>query len=158
MNRILIVDDDYGIRLLYQEELTYDGYDVITTDDCRNLLELIGNKNPDVVVLEVVIGRYNGLDLLQDIRNTFYDMPVILCTAYPDFKYDLRAIAADYYVVKSSDLSELKNKIRMAIEAGIQFCEQIASEKESPQLAKLSAVRHDVASFIQRAEALHFLE
>ncbi len=143
MNRILIVDDDYGIRILYQEELTYDGYDVITTGYCWNLLELIGNKNPDVVVLEVVIGRYNGLDLLQDIRNTFYDMPVILCTAYPEFKYDLRAIAADYYVVKSSDISELKNKIRMAIEAGIQCCEQTAFENRPALLAKPPTVREE---------------
>ena len=158
MNRILIVDDDYGIRLLYQEELTYDGYDVITTDDCRNLLELIGNKNPDIVVLEAVIGMYNGLDLLQDIRNTFYDMPVILCTIYPDFKYDIRAIAADYYVVKSSDLSELKNKIRMAIEAGNQFYERTAFENRPALFAKPSTVIENVASFIQDTEALHFLE
>ena len=148
MNRILIVDDDYGIRLLYQEELAYDGYDVITTDDCRNLLELIGNKNPDIVVLEVVIGQYNGLDLLQDIRNTFYNMPVILCTAYPAFKYDLRAIAADYYVLKSLDLSELKQKIRMAIEAGIKFCDKTEFDKTPPQLAELSTLGQDTEAFI----------
>ena len=51
MNNILIVDDDRTIRFLYQEELTYEGYSVITTDDCRNLLELIDDKNPDLVVL-----------------------------------------------------------------------------------------------------------
>jgi hypothetical protein len=44
-----------------------------------------------------------------------------MCTGYPDFKYDLKSIAADYYVVKSSDLRELKAKIRMAFEGGKQL-------------------------------------
>jgi len=57
------------------------------------------------------------LELLQDIRKNFYNMPVILCTAYETFKKDLRSIAADYYVTKSYDLSELKGRIRMAVEA-----------------------------------------
>ena len=148
MNNILIVDDDRTIRFLYQEELTYEGYSVITTDDCRNLLELIDDKNPDLVVLEAVIGKYNGLDLLQKIRNTYYDLPVILCTAYSNYKNDLRSIAADYYVLKSSDLSELKQKIRMAIEAGIKFREEIVSDKKPPQLAELSTVGQDAGAFI----------
>ena len=148
MNTILIVDDDRVIRFLYREELTYEGYNVITTDDCRNLLELIDDKNPDLVVLEVVIGKYNGLDLLQKIRNTYYDLPVILCTAYSNYKNDLRSIAADYYVLKSSDLSELKQKIRMAIEAGIKFHEEIVSDKTPPQLAEFSTVGQDAEAFI----------
>lgn len=148
MNTILIVDDDRVIRFLYREELTYEGYNVITTDDCRNLFELIDDKNPDLVVLEVVIGKYNGLDLLQKIRNTYYDLPVILCTAYSNYKNDLRSIAADYYVLKSSDLSELKQKIRMAIEAGIKFREEIVSDKKLPQLAELSPVGQEPGAFI----------
>jgi DNA-binding response OmpR family regulator len=54
--------------------------------------------------------------LLQDIRREFYNIPVILCSAYSSFKGDLKSIAADYYVVKSADLSELKQKIKMALE------------------------------------------
>ncbi len=148
MNTILIVDDDRAIRLFYEDELTYEGYSVITTDDCRNLPDLIDNVNPDLVVLEVVLGRYNGLDLLQQIRNTYYDLPVILCTAYSDYKNDLRSIAADYYVLKSSDLSELKQKIRMAIEAGVKFRDKIAFDKKPPQLAELSTVGQDAGAFI----------
>jgi len=46
-------------------------------------------------------------------------MPVILCSAYDTFKKDLRSIAADYYVTKSYDLSELKGRIRMAVAANL---------------------------------------
>jgi DNA-binding response OmpR family regulator len=148
MINILIVDDDSTIRFLYREELNYEGYSVITTDDCRHLLELIDDKNPDLVVMEVEIGKYNGLDLLQKIRNTYYDLPVILCTAYSNYKNDMRSIAANYYVLKSSDLSELKQKIRMAIEAGIQFREEFSSDKKPPQLVDLSTVGQDAEACI----------
>ncbi len=54
-------------------------------------------------------------------RNTYYRLPVVLCTAYPAFKDDLKSIAADYYVLKSSDLKELKSKIKMALEGEMQM-------------------------------------
>jgi len=49
----------------------------------------------------------------------FYNLPVVLCTAYDTFKEDMKSIAADYYVIKSFDLSELKSKIAMALEANV---------------------------------------
>ena len=121
MNRILIVDDEESIRILYADELTEEGYQVITTADGSRLLELIEQERPDLIVLDIVLGEYSGLDLLQDIRNAHYNLPVIICTAYSTFKYDLRAIAADHYVVKSSDVKELKLKVKMALEGHKQF-------------------------------------
>jgi len=121
MNKILVVDDEESIQIFYVDELTEEGYEVITTDDSSRLMELIEQERPDLIVLDIILGGYNGLDLLQDIRNTYYNLPVILCTAYSTFKYDLKSIAADYYVVKSSDLKELKLKIKMALEGGKQF-------------------------------------
>ena len=68
----------------------------------------------------------DGLEILQMIRNTNYNMPVIICTAYPNIKYDLRCIAADYFVIKCSDLSELKLKIQMAIDCRGVFPVRVA--------------------------------
>ena len=115
--KILIVDDEEHIRFLYSEELSEAGYEVITADSGYQLLERIDEERPDLVVLDIKMVDYNGLDLLQDIRNKFYDLPVVLCTAYDTFKEDMKSIAADFYVIKSFDLSELKNKIAMALEA-----------------------------------------
>jgi DNA-binding response OmpR family regulator len=109
--KILVVDDEAHIRMLYTEELTEDGYEVITAENGQGLIERIETENPAVVVLDIKMVDYNGLDLLQDIRNKFYDLPVILCSAYDTFKDDMKSIAADHYVVKSFDLSELKQKI-----------------------------------------------
>ena len=117
MAKILIVDDEEHIRFLYSEELTEAGYEVITADSGYMLLERIKEEKPDLVVLDIKMVDYNGLDLLQDIRNKFYNLPVILCTAYDTFKEDMKSIAADFYVIKSFDLTELKGKISMALEA-----------------------------------------
>ena len=117
MAKILIVDDEEHIRFLYSEELTEAGYEVITADSGYQLIEKIEDEKPDLIVLDIKMVDYNGLDLLQDIRNKFYNMPVVLCTAYDTFKEDMKSIAADFYVIKSFDLTELKNKIAMALEA-----------------------------------------
>ena len=119
MKKILIVDDEEAIRMLYADELAEEGYDVITCGDGSRILDLVEQSSPDVVVLDIKMGEYNGLDLLQDIRNDYYDLPVILCSAYSVFKHDMRSIAANYYVVKSADSRDLKVKVKMAIEAGM---------------------------------------
>jgi Response regulator receiver domain. len=54
----------------------------------------------------------NGLDILQQIRTTFRDLPVILSSAYPEYQQDLTTWASDAYVVKSSNLANLKAAIK----------------------------------------------
>ena len=117
MARILLVDDEEYIRLLYTEELSEQGHKVITLASGHELVRKIGGLQPEVVVLDIKLVDYDGLELLQAIRNKYHDLPVILCSAYDTYKEDLKSIAADYYVVKSFDLSELKMAIERAVEA-----------------------------------------
>jgi two-component system response regulator (stage 0 sporulation protein F) len=119
MKKILIVDDEEVIRMLYGEELEEEGYKVVTAGSGHGLMEMIEREKPDLVILDIKMAEHDGLDLLQEIRKSFYNIPVILCSAYSSFKGDLKSIAADYYVVKSADLSELKQKIKMALEGQI---------------------------------------
>ena len=119
MAKVLIVDDEEGIRMLYKMELEDEGYDVITLPDGKELMQVILNEKPDCLVLDIKMKEYNGLDLLQEIRNKHYNLPVILNSAYSSFKVDLKAVAADYYVVKSSDLGPLKEKLKIALETKI---------------------------------------
>jgi two-component system, response regulator, stage 0 sporulation protein F len=121
MRKLLLVDDDEAIRMLYSEELSEEGYDVVSISGASGLLPLIERESPDLIVLDINLGKCSGLDLLQDIRNIHYDLPVVLCTAYGMFKDDLKSISADYYVLKSSNLNELKEKIRMALESDQDF-------------------------------------
>lgn len=115
--KILVVDDETHIRMLYQEELETEGYAVATSDGSEDILEVLGSTSPDIVVLDIKLGQQrSGLDLLQEIRSKEQTLPVILSTAYDSFQHDLKSIAADYYVVKSVDLTELKDKVRSALE------------------------------------------
>ena len=119
MSKVLIVDDEKHIRLLYSEELEEQGYEVALASDGNDILDRIKNEKPDVVVLDIKMVSSNGLDVLQEIRNTFYNLPVILCSAYGSYKVDIKSIAADAYVIKSSDLTELKNKIAQVLETHV---------------------------------------
>ena len=117
MAKIMIVDDEEHILLLYSEELKEQGYEVVTSNSGYRLAERIEHERPHLVILDIRMIDHDGLDLLQDIRSRFYDLPVILATAYDSYKEDSRTLAADYYVVKSFDLAELKAKIGRALEA-----------------------------------------
>ena len=117
MTKLLVVDDEDHIRLLYSEELSEEGYQVITADSGNQLLERIAEESPDLVVMDIKMMEHNGMDLLQDIRNRYYDLPVILCSAYDTFKEDIKSMAANDYVIKSFDLTELKTKIRKSLQA-----------------------------------------
>jgi len=135
MDKILFVDKDDSIQSLYNEEFSDEGYEVVTHSDVSTLLEFIEQERPDVVVRAVRLGKDNGLDLLVDIRNVYYNLSVILCTANLCFKYDLRSIAADYYVVKSSSLNELKVRIQMCIDGGSTMTSPLGAIHENGTIA-----------------------
>lgn len=119
MPKILLIEDDELIRLLYSEELNEAGYDVITAKGGYNVIERIEEEKPNLVILNMNAADSSSLDIFHGIRNNFCGLPVILSTVYDRFKYAIRPIAADFFVVKSYDLTELKKKVDMAFEAGL---------------------------------------
>ena len=122
LQKVLVVDDELHIRMLYQEELEAVGYAVAVSDGSEAILPLLMKEKPDVVVLDIKLGPdRSGLDLLQEIRSDNQDIPVILCTAYDSFQQDFKCIAADYYVVKSVDSTELLARIAEAMAKSAQI-------------------------------------
>jgi DNA-binding response OmpR family regulator len=111
MAKILVVDDERSIRALCAEELGEAGYDVITTGEGTEVMGLVSLERPDAVVLDIRMEDCDGLDLLQEIRNAHPSLPIILNTAYDSYREDVKSVAADFYVVKSYDLSELKSRL-----------------------------------------------
>lgn len=116
MNRILIVDDEASIRLLYSQELMDEGYEVDTAGTIAEALELLKEKVYAVALLDIKLKNESGLDLLQKLVKERSDMAVILSTAFSCYKDDFSAWLADGYVVKSSDMQELKDEIKRLIE------------------------------------------
>lgn len=128
MIKILHVDKDDTIRFFYKEELIKEGYDVIGTSNFEGLFDNIAKLNPDIIILEPKSPKVDGLDILQKIRNTYYNMPVIIFTAHPALRYDPRSITADYFVIKCFDLKELKLKIEMSLDCRKVFQKVLAPE------------------------------
>ena len=111
MSRILIVDDEANIRTLYREELTDEGYEVVTAASIPETIEKLKEGAFDLAVLDIKLKNESGIELLQQLVKERHDMPVILCSAFSCYKDDFSAWLADGYVVKSGDLSELKSEI-----------------------------------------------
>lgn len=114
--KIMIVDDEEYIRVLYADELRDEGYEVITASSGFKIIDKIKEEKPDLIVLDIKLKDHNGLDLLQDIKNRFEDLPVGICSAYDTFREDIKSIIADFYVVRSLDLYPLKRSIASSLE------------------------------------------
>jgi DNA-binding response OmpR family regulator len=108
MKKILLVDDEESIHLLYREELEEDGYEVHSALSGEEALEKLGIISPDLVILDINMPGMNGIDVLRRMKEIHPQLPVILCSAYQEFKQDLASWASDAYIVKSSNLEELK--------------------------------------------------
>jgi DNA-binding NtrC family response regulator len=116
MTRILIVDDEASIRLLYSQELADEGYGVDTAATIDEALELLKKNSYAVALLDIKLKNESGLDLLQHLVKERHDMAVILSTAFSCYRDDFSAWLADSYVVKSSDMQELKDEVKRLVE------------------------------------------
>lgn len=108
MKKILLVDDEESIHLLYREEFEEDGYEVHSALSGEEALEKLNIVTPDLVILDINMPGMNGIDVLRRMKEMQPNMPVILCSAYQEFKQDLASWASDAYIVKSANLDELK--------------------------------------------------
>ena len=115
MAKVLIVEDDRAQRMLYKTEISELGHRVILAKDGREALKKIEKYHPDVIVLDIMMPNMDGLETLQKKLENNPDIPVIIHSAYSRFEKDRRSWSAEEYVVKSSDLTHLKNAIRRAL-------------------------------------------
>ncbi len=110
--KILVVDDEKNLRILYEEELSQEGYEVDIADSAEMAFKLLEDKKYDAIILDIQMPGMNGLEAMGHILHKHRKQAIILNTAYSQFKDDFESWSADAYVVKSSDLSELKEKIK----------------------------------------------
>ncbi len=112
MKTLLIADDDKNLALLYEQELTDEGYRVEVVHDARQAIEHVEQNPPDLLILDIRMPGMDGIEALSHILGKNNRLPVILNTAYSNYKDNFMTWAADAYVVKSSDLTELKTTIQ----------------------------------------------
>ncbi len=115
MANLLVIDDEGDIRHLYAAELEDEGHMVVTCGSSKEALEQLRRQIFDLVVLDIQLDQESGLELLQKIAKEQEKIPVILCSAYSCYKDDFSSWLADAYVVKSSNLDELKEEVRRVL-------------------------------------------
>ena len=115
MPKILIVDDENNIRLLYKEEFQDEGYEVVLAASAEEAHEKIRECKPDVIALDIKMPGTDGIKFMRKVKEEKSNIPVVLCSAYGGYKRDFRVWASDAYVVKSADLTELKKVIKKVL-------------------------------------------
>jgi DNA-binding response OmpR family regulator len=134
--KILIAEDDINHQRLIKEEFEDEGYKVITSSHGEKAFELFNNEMPDLVILDQILPDTDGIRLLEMMKEKKPTIPVILHFE-TDYVDDFRVWASDAYIVKSSDLSELKHITRHILDISKPQAELIYRDKKEPsQIAK----------------------
>ena len=113
--KILIIEDEATLCLLYKLELEDEGYEVVFSRTADEGMELFNRENPDLVTLDInlsAVAPKEGLKLLGRMKETRPGVPVILLTGYDACNSDIRERLADAYIMKDSKLEELKSTIK----------------------------------------------
>ncbi len=114
--KILFVDDDPALLKLYHEELTEEGYKVMLARNGKEAVSRFNREKPNLVVLDIRMPEMDGITALNVILGKNRQVPIIFNTAYPQYRENFMTWGAEAYVVKSPDLSELKQTIRQVLE------------------------------------------
>ena len=111
--RVLIVEDDSGIADFLQLELEHEGFEVLHAEDGRKALELFESGAPDIILLDIMLPKLNGLEVLRRIRKTSR-VPVIMLTARGDTLDKVSGLdsGADDYLAKPFEIEELLARMR----------------------------------------------
>jgi len=112
LSKVLIVDDEPHLRLLYETELRRSGFETMTASNAVQGLELVETMKPDLVVLDIRMAGMDGIEALQRILERDNKIPVVLNTAFSSYRDNYLTWAADAYVTKSSDVTELVDTVK----------------------------------------------
>ena len=112
MYKILIVDDEQNLRRLYKKEFEKEGYEVILAKSGEEALRKFQEAAPHLVILDIKMPGLDGVETMSKMLSIDNKTPVILNTAYASYQDNFTTWAADAYVVKSSDMGELRNRVR----------------------------------------------
>ncbi|MEY3361864.1 MAG: hypothetical protein RL531_1583 [Actinomycetota bacterium] len=112
--RILLVDDDPGIRLSIQRALEFEGHEVRTAEDGVLALEAVAAEAPDLIVLDVSMPRLDGLGVCRRLRTDGNDVPILVLTARQGVSDRVAGLdaGADDYLPKPFALEELLARVR----------------------------------------------
>lgn len=115
MYKILVVENNEELRLLYKKELLKGGYIVITAKDGHGAIKNVNDYWPDVVVMDIDVPDIDVMKVVENIRSQPKMISIIINTSYNSYKGNYLGEKADDYIFKTSDLKELKDKVMKCI-------------------------------------------
>lgn len=112
MKTLLLVEDEKDLRILYQQNLADEGYQIIAAENGQQAVEKLVQEKIDLAILDMQIDSMNGIETLNKIMEIDRNIKVILNSTYSNYRFDFATWAADAYLIKSSNLDELKSTVR----------------------------------------------
>jgi CheY-like chemotaxis protein len=112
MKKILVVDDEENIRTLYKEEFEEMGYEVTAVPDGPQALAAMDTSKFDLVILDMRMKEMGGIDALRRIKERDSSLPVVISSAYEEYKQDFASWASEAYIVKSADTTALREAVK----------------------------------------------
>ena len=116
--KILVIDEEHILELL-KFNLELSGFDVCVSTEANQTIELIGREKPDLLLLDWMLPKISGIDILKKIRQDedIYDLPVIMLTAknMEDDKIQGLNVGADDYITKPFSIKELMARINTVL-------------------------------------------
>lgn len=117
MAKILLVEDEESIRLLYKQVLEERGHEVLCVGDGRSAVAMARDRSPDVVIMDINLPqKMDGIESMSRILSEDRDMPVIINTGYSEYQDSFMSWAADAYVLKSADVGPLVQAVENALQ------------------------------------------
>ena len=112
MKKILCVDDDLSILLLYKEEFSEGGYEVILAGNGREAVMKYQTEHPQLVIMDMRMPGMDGIEALSTILGMDRQASILINSAFPQYRENFMTWGAEAYLLKPSDLGELKQKVR----------------------------------------------
>ncbi len=112
MPKLLIVEDEDSLRELYAEELEEEGYEITRAENGKTAVDLVKKESFDLIIMDIRMPEMDGIEALGKVISQNKKIPVIIYTAYSNYKSNFMTWTADAYLTKSSNLDELKDKIK----------------------------------------------
>ncbi len=130
--RVAIVEDNHFIRMAFKEILNRSsGFTVISIfDSAEEAVKEIPNNPPDVVLMDINLGKMNGIEALEILKVKCPDVKFMICTVYEDNEnvFDALAAGAHGYMLKQTKPLELLEAIRDLVNGGAPMSKQIAAK------------------------------